>query len=70
MEDMDIDFYCRKCRKSMKMSYTTTGDEKALVMNGVLFRCHTHKCIRAVMLKNYTEGKIIMRTDSYGRCYL
>lgn len=65
-----IDFYCKKCRKSMKMSYELTGDESAPVMNGIIIRCHTHKCTRVVTLKNYTEGQIRSRADAQGKCYL
>ena len=31
----EIEFYCKKCRKSMKMSYTLTGDKDAPAMNGI-----------------------------------
>ena len=65
-----IDFYCRKCRKSLKMSYEISGNEDAPAMNGIMIRCHTNKCTRVVTLKNFTEGQIIARTDSCGKCYL
>ena len=29
----EIEFYCKKCRKSMKMSCTLTGDKDAPAMN-------------------------------------
>ncbi len=66
----DIDFYCKKCRKSMKISYTVMGNNDISVMKGIIIRCHTHKCTRVMTLKNYTEGELIKRTDSRGRCYL
>ena len=66
----EIEFYCKKCRKTMKMSYELTGDKDAPVMNGISFRCHTNKCTRVVTLKKYTEGKIIQRAGASGRCYL
>ena len=31
-----IDFYCKKCRKSMRISYALTGDRTAPVMNGIM----------------------------------
>ena len=31
----EIEFYCKKCRKTMKMSYELTGDKDAPVMNGL-----------------------------------
>ena len=66
----NIIFYCKKCRKSTKISYTLTGDEETSVMNGISIRCHTNKCTRVVTLRNYTEGKIIQRSGMSGRCYL
>ena len=65
-----IEFYCKKCRKSMKMSYTLTGDKDAPAMNGISIRCHIHKCTRVLTLKNFTEGKIMQRAEASGRCYL
>ena len=66
----EVEFYCKKCRKSMKMAYTLTGDNDAPAMNGISIRCHTHKCTRVVTLKNFTEEKIVLRAGSTGRCYL
>ena len=65
-----IDFYCKKCRKSMRISYALIGDRTAPVMNGIMIKCHTHKCTRVVTLKNFTEGQIVERTDALGKCYL
>lgn len=66
----EIEFYCRKCRKTMKMSYALTGDKTTPVLTGMTIRCHTNKCTRVVMLKKYTEGQIIAQADAQGRCYL
>jgi len=66
----EIEFYCKKCKKSMKMAYTLAGDDNFPAMNGIIIRCHTRKCTRVVTLKNFTEGKIIQRADASGRCYL
>ena len=49
-----VDLYCKKCKKSMKMSYMVSGDKDAPVLTGITIRCHTNKCIRVVMLKNFT----------------
>ena len=51
----EVEFYCKKCRKSMKMSYTLTVDKDAPAMNGISIRCHTHKCTRVLTLKNFRE---------------
>ena len=66
----EIEFYCKKCRKSMKISYALTGDKSTPVLAGITIRCHTHKCTRVVMLKNYTEGQILAQADAQGRCYI
>ena len=47
-----------------------TGDRTAPAMNGIMIKCHTHKCTRVVTLKNFTEGQILERTDALGKCYL
>ena len=65
-----IDFYCKKCKKSMRISYALTGDDNAPAMNGIIIKCHTHKCTRVVTLKSFTEGQILERTDALGKCYL
>ena len=65
-----IDFYCKKCRKSMKMSYELTGNENVPVLTGVTIRCHTNKCTKVTVLKNYTEGLLTSRADARGRCYI
>ena len=65
-----IDFYCKKCKKSMRISYALTGDDNAPAMNGIIIKCHTHKCTRVVTLKNFTEGQIKSRADAQGKCYL
>ena len=64
-----IDLYWKKCRKSMRISYALTGDRTAPAMNGIMIKWHTHKCTRVVTLKNFTEGQIVVRTDSLGKCY-
>ena len=53
-----IDFYCKVCKKSMKMSYMLCGDDEAPVMSGNILRCHTRKCTKVSVLRKYTEGMI------------
>ena len=66
----EIEFFCRKCKKSMKMTYSLCGENSAPVMHGIMIRCHTRKCTRVVTLRNFTEGQIKTRTDALGKCYL
>ena len=66
----EINFYCKKCKKTMKMAYMLSGDDRAPAMTGMIIRCHTNKCTRTVTMKKFTEGEIKKRTDAQGRCYL
>lgn len=70
MGEETIYFYCKKCRKYTKVFYTLTGNKKILITNGVSIRCHTHKCTRVITLKNYTEGRLLDRSDSNGKCFV
>ena len=65
-----VDLYCKKCKKSMKMSYMVSGDKDAPVLRGMTIRCHTNKCTRVLMLKHFTEGRLIENADDNGKCYL
>ena len=59
----EIEFYCRKCKKSLKMAYALSGVKDAPAMTGMIIRCHTHKCTRVLTLKNFTEGQIVARAQ-------
>ncbi|SHJ23328.1 hypothetical protein SAMN02745725_02062 [Pseudobutyrivibrio xylanivorans DSM 14809] len=65
-----VDFYCKKCKKYMSISYIPIGDKEHLVLPGVIMKCHTNKCKRVVTLKNCSEERIIVRTEKNGKCYL
>ncbi len=54
----------------MKDVLRVLGSIKDPAMNGIMIKCHTHKCTRGVTLKNFTEGQIVERTDALGKCYL
>ncbi|MFV0362844.1 MAG: hypothetical protein ACK5LL_07115 [Suipraeoptans sp.] len=51
-----IDFYCKRCKKSLHTSYQVTGNDDALVLTNVIIKC---KCKRALFLRNYTEKKLL-----------
>ena len=65
-----VDFYCNNCKKSMKMSYEITGNPNKLVMSGVIIRCHTHKCIKVVTQKKYTEGQLAEQVTNDVKVYI
>ena len=69
-EIKQIEFYCKKCRKSMKMAYLRTGSDDASVLPGMIIRCHTNRCTRVMVLKNYTEGMLIAQADNDGKVYI
>ena len=60
MENNTIEFYCKKCRKSFKISYTLTEDDEALVLTNISLKCHT--CKKVSRLMKYTEG--FLRTQA------
>lgn len=64
----EIKFYCRKCRKSLGLTYNAGGDINAEVMKNVSMKCHT--CRRILIFKKYTEGLIIAGADESDRFYL
>lgn len=45
-----IDFHCKKCKKYLGMSYFPSGDPDAVVLNGIIMKCHTNKCISVAPL--------------------
>lgn len=65
-----IDFYCKNCKKSLKMTYFVSGDSEAPVLPGMQIRCHTNKCTRVMVLKKYTEGMMIAQADKEGKVYI
>ena len=54
-----IDFYCKKCKKSMKVSYMVTGNRNYPVLPRVMMKCH--HCGRVMTLKNFKEGELRIR---------
>lgn len=65
-----IDFYCKRCKKSLGVSYEATGDESTPVLTGVTMKCHTHKCVRVLAFKNMTEGYIIEHAKGSDKLYI
>ena len=71
MKDIkQIDFYCKNCRKSMKMSYLISGDDEAPVLPGMIIRCHTNKCTRVMILKKYTERMMILQANKESKVFI
>lgn len=53
----EIQFYCRKCKKSLRISYIVTGNDDEPVLPSIVIKC-SH-CKRAMFLKKYTEDMLI-----------
>ena len=70
LDDIELRIFLRISPDADPDSYALTGDRTAPAMNGIMIKCHTHKCTRVVTLKNFTEGQIVERTDALGKCYL
>lgn len=70
MERKVIDFYCKKCRKSLGIRYTLSGDSDSLVLSGITMKCRTNKCNRALTFKNVTEGTLSAMADKNGRVFI
>ncbi len=54
----------------MKMSYLISGNADAIVLPGMIIRCHTNKCTRVMILKKYTEGMLILRANKEGKVFI
>ena len=71
MKDIkQLDFYCKNCRKSMKMSYSISGDDEVSVLPGMIIRCHTNKCTRVMILKKYTERMLILQANKESKVFI
>ncbi len=66
MEDKRvIDFYCKRCRKSLHISYGLTGDPQTPVLSNITLKCGC--CTRTMVLKNFEEHHILehMKDNKY-----
>lgn len=63
----EITFYCKKCKKSLKITYRLTGNDDAPVLPNINIVCH--HCKRVMYLKKYTE-KMLVENSVGGRIYI
>lgn len=63
----EITFYCKRCNKSMKITYRLTGNDDAPVLPNINISCH--HCKRVIYLKKYTE-KMLVENSVGGRIYI
>ena len=64
----EINFYCKKCKCSMHMSYIPVGKPETPVMNGIVMKCT--RCKKASTFKNFKEGRITASVDKDNKFYL
>lgn len=70
MERKVVDFYCKKCKKSLGIRYTLSGDGDSLVLSGITMKCRTNKCNRVLTFKNVTERTLSAMADKNGRVFI
>ena len=54
-----ITIYCKKCKKSTRVSHVLTGNDDTLVLPNVQIACM--HCTRVITFKKLTEGEIKMK---------
>lgn len=62
-----IIFHCRKCKKSMKISYIVTLKKENAILPDIEVKCHY--CGRIMICKKYTEERLLKEVQQ-GRCYV
>lgn len=62
-----IDFYCKKCKKSMRISYMVTGNSSYPVLPSVIMKCH--HCNRVMTLKDFKEDELLDNVE-HDKCYI
>ena len=53
----EITFFCRRCKKSLRIRYKISGENLAPVLPNVEVACR--HCTRVMYLKKYTESKLV-----------
>lgn len=65
MENLEL--FCKRCKKSMKIAYLIVEDDDALVLEHVRIKCH--HCKRILTFKKYTE-RMLKESAENGRVYI
>lgn len=64
----EIKIHCKKCKKSMGLTYNVVGNPLAPVLPNVTMKCHT--CKKVSTLKKFTEGTLLERIDKELRVFI
>lgn len=70
LERKVIDLYCKKCKKNLGIRYTLSGEGDSMVLSGIMMKCRTNKCNRALTFKNVTERTLSEMSDKNGRVFI
>ena len=63
----EVLLFCRRCKKSTRVSYVITGDDFAPVLPNIQVACR--HCTRVMYLKKYTE-KMLVENSVSGKFYM
>lgn len=64
----EINFYCKKCGKSMRISYEIKGRPRRPVMARITLKCHI--CKKVSVMRNFTEERLLIGVDKNSHYYL
>ncbi|SDB45153.1 hypothetical protein SAMN02910298_02257 [Pseudobutyrivibrio sp. YE44] len=64
----EVKFHCKKCKKSIGLTYNVSGNPSAPVLPNFTLKCRV--CRKVSTLRNYTESMILERIDSEFKFYL
>lgn len=68
MEDQEVDFYCKNCRKSFKISYVISGNDEAIIFPGMALKCHY--CKRVLRFKKMMEKDLLISAKDSMKIYI
>ena len=63
----EIQFYCKTCKKSLRTTYTVSGDGNTFILENITIKCSC--CKRIMRLKKYTE-KMLIESSVDGKFYI
>ena len=64
----EIKIHCKKCKKSIGLTYNAVGKPLALVLPNFTLKCHPSKKVST--LKKYTEQMLLERMDNEFRVFI
>ena len=62
-----VDLYCRRCRRSLHVSYDVTGDPESPVLPHITLKCPY--CTRVMSFKRFQESRLVAHMKD-GKYYI